>query len=207
MIELYLDYFLINPIARIDYEKLTISIGNNIHYIMICIKKIQLMNNSILEQELIKIDNIYKLANYESMLEYIEKVKNILAQYLPKTLKYKTDYYIAPLMITSNKFVLGIFFIMNKLALENTIKFKVIETWNFLSSIHSINITKKYDILGGILNYNSSITYSSIPIPLVYYFRNAHNYLPKYNILRMEKKITAISSWKARGISQNHPNP
>lgn len=202
MMETILEYYVINPITNIpiDYKSKSITVNHNIDYIMVTIKKVKPSTLGLLEQiNLTKPPSRDTQYNSNDLLSYIEKIRKQLDKQVKKQLlelEYDINYYIVPLAIYTNKLILGII-VFSPVSIASN---NILGCWNLLSSISSIssdcncNYSSKtgFDILAGILNFSNTASNNKNQIPkeLKRYFINAHNYLPKFKVIRKEKTIT-----------------
>ena len=237
-IPVYLEYLIINPITQnIDYSTKTITLRHNIEYLLINIKKIKLektnkqtskVSNKVSsnvsskkatkleEKTIINASLISELVlpglttmNINNVLleEYYEKIKKQLE--ILSTMIEHIDYILTPLLLTKERFQLGLLFLNETNLIESLtnkgLVYKTIINNNFLSYIDKER--KHYDMLLGILEYllneHSQNTITNIIIKIIskssieyeeyrtllYWLVNCHNYFPKLKIIK-EEKIT-----------------
>jgi len=176
-----LEYYLINPITNIDYKNRCITISHNIDLIMVNILHIKPDIPPL--ESLKKISNISRYKDLKSYFDYLQKQLK-----LQQPLVYGMNYFIVPLELITNKLILGImlFSIDN-----NKFKYHILESPNYLIPILASQTNTKpihnneIDILAAVISRDTNKVSKRMKI----YFMNAHNYLPKFRIIRLEKKI------------------
>jgi hypothetical protein len=181
-----LEYYLINPITNIDYKNHCITISHNIDFIMVNILHIKLDTPSL--ESIKKISSVSRYKDLKNYFDYLQKQLK-----LQQPLEYGINYFIVPLELKPNKLILGgIFFGIN----NDKFKYHILESHNYIIPILSIESNRRYnkvipihkneiDILAAVISRDTN----EISREMKIYFMNAHNYLPKFRIIRLEKKI------------------
>jgi len=188
-----LEYYIITTPSLLDCKYKSITVNHNCKNILFTIKKVT--HNALGIEELIlpqsKSSTFYN--NYLEMQSYLKDINKKFNDKIDnsKGLVYESNYFIVPLAVYTNKIIVGIIIFE-----EITIARKyIVGCWNLLTYLNCNTIildvdreinTKKeeFDVLAGIMLSNKE----HIPKELQRYFINAHNYLPKFQIIRREKK-------------------
>jgi hypothetical protein len=197
-----LEYIKINIVSeKIDWINKNISVNSNSENIIINIQRLEniivksnksLLPNLIINNKAITYNDIIHYWNYNCALENT-------------SLKINEDYFIAPCYIIDGLLIIGIIIFNTRKEL-----YKILETYNYLSTIKSLDDTNEFNIINGILNYRISCSgkikllgkeilgnkYLKIKlhhekellIKWEYIFRNIANYLPKFKITYKSNK-------------------
>lgn len=222
-LEVALECLIINPIAsQLDTVNQTITIGKNIEFIMINIKKVAL-------EQHIQLQPIQFPIGHGEFKKYCQNLATLLKTSNPwlSLLLYMRDYYLVPLLITGKTFTIGIIIwcpsdkIIEKCSSISTI----VESYNYLSNVISNTKSKSYvkckvknatkdatkankahkdinndifDIMLGIIAYDSRAISSLLPVKIRHYIMNCHAYLPRFKVIRRQEAVPIIKSF------QNH---
>jgi hypothetical protein len=196
---------------NINWENKTITINNRIEHTNVIFEN-YLFNNNSTTSFIIKTD-LYKqqsVISWKSLIDlwnsYILEYTKYIKNYIKFTiLSLGTDYYIAPIYITKNITILGIFIFDNQNTNSHTDNIIKKDVFGFLSTIKPIGNIKeidknKFNICSGILNFrnhnnkyfntqfeNKMIT-RNIPGTIIeinwkIILSNIRNYIPKLDII------------------------
>jgi len=197
-----LEHIKINIVSeKIDWINKNISVNSNSENIII---NIQRLENIIVKSNKMPLPDLIinnKAITYNDIIHYW----NYNCALENTSLKINEDYFIAPCYIIDGLLIIGIIIFNTRKEL-----YKILETYNYLSTIKSLDDTNEFNIINGILNYRISCSgkikllgkeilgnkYLKIKlynekellIKWEYIFRNIANYLPKFKITYKSNK-------------------
>jgi len=206
-----LEYIKINIVSeKIDWINKNISVNSNSENIIINIQRLENALETVIGRKSNKLplpDLIInnKAITYNDIIHYWNYNCALENNFINTSLKINEDYFIAPCYIINGLVIIGIIIFNTKKEL-----YKILETYNYLSTIKPLDDTNVFNIINGILNYRIlcsgkikllgkkildnkhlkiKINYEKeLLIKWEYIFRNISNYLPKFKITYKSNK-------------------